>query len=320
MRHLFDLEMLDAILRGTISPEMILALSEGEVTDADDVVKGFGHIELNMPVCLPACRRRLALLLDMSDDLLDSLLLSWSCLVTDPGPADFKPGQIIPIMGNLRVLDRHSREMGLLSGAEAVMHLLGQVDLDRLSGELSDALALTDPTREPRRCSRLIERLMAVEYYRISRFDPLWSFLLYLPVVPSALRPEPPDPPRDGDGGEAAAPEDEELDRGVRSQTAYNEFRRACCQREHCSWVIPDLDTHYRTLLNRNRRLARIRKMDGIPCVVILHEKMELQKAVNCLIDNKNQYEPVTDICGRALESLAEMICCLQSDPWNPGT
>lgn len=323
MRLLFDLEMLDAILRGTISPEMVLALSCERVTGKDDVLKEMGHIELATPVCLPACRKRLALLLDMTDALLDSLLLCRSCLVTDPGPTQFRPGEIVPVQPNLETLGAHSPQMGLLSGAEAVLQLLEQVDLERLSGELSDALPLTDPNREPRRYSRILERLMAVEYYRLSRFDPCWSFLLYLPVVPSFLRPEPPEPPE--------PPEEEDdgetdgwmrsLSLMVSSREAYNAFKQRLIRREKFDErVIPDLDTHYGHVLDRNRRLARLQEMEGLPLVILLNEKKELQRAVDCLIDNANQSEPVQDACGRDLESLRDMLLHLTDDPWTPGT
>ena len=73
-----------------------------------------------------------------------------------------------------------------LMGAEAVRSLLGQVDLQAMSDEITEGLEVTKSaqTRE-----HLIKRKRVVKAFLGSDNDPAWMILDVLPVIPAELRP-----------------------------------------------------------------------------------------------------------------------------------
>ncbi len=74
-------------------------------------------------------------------------------------------------------------EVGM--GAEAVLDILGQIDLGKLSAELREESNKTSGQRH----IKAGKRLRIVEGMRAAKIDPQWMILQVLPVIPPELRP-----------------------------------------------------------------------------------------------------------------------------------
>jgi len=70
-------------------------------------------------------------------------------------------------------------------GADAIRELLGQIDLDALSGELRNDIRETQGAKR----ARAIKRLEVSEAFRQSRNRPEWMIMEAVPVIPPELRP-----------------------------------------------------------------------------------------------------------------------------------
>ena len=70
-------------------------------------------------------------------------------------------------------------------GAEAMLHILGTLDLEQLSKDLHHEIALSSGQRR----KKAIKRLKVVEAFRKSNNKPEWMILTVLPVLPPELRP-----------------------------------------------------------------------------------------------------------------------------------
>lgn len=127
--------------------------------------------------------------------------------------------------------------------------------------------ALKDATGQKK--ARIIKRLEVVEAFRISGNRPEWMILEVVPVIPPDLRPM------------------VQLDGG--------------------RFATSDLNDLYRRVINRNNRLARLKKLDA-PEIIIRNEKRMLQEAVDSLIDNGRRGRAVTGPGNRPLKSLSDML------------
>ena len=117
--------------------------------------------------------------------------------------------------------------------------------------------------------SRIVKRLEVVEAFRSSGNKPEWMILTNLPVIPPDLRPM------------------VQLDGG--------------------RFATSDINDLYRSIINRNNRLARLLDL-GAPEIIVRNEKRMLQEAVDALIDNGRRGRPVTGPGNRALKSLSDML------------
>lgn len=72
-------------------------------------------------------------------------------------------------------------------GAEAVMSVIAQIDLDQLSVELKKELTDTKPTSA--KYVKVVKRLKLVDGLRRAKIDPSWMIMKVLPVLPPDLRP-----------------------------------------------------------------------------------------------------------------------------------
>lgn len=70
-------------------------------------------------------------------------------------------------------------------GAEAVLEMVREVDLDQLVEDLREEMAETKGSRR----SKAIKRLRVVEGLRKAKIKPDWMFMTILPVIPPDLRP-----------------------------------------------------------------------------------------------------------------------------------
>ncbi len=72
-------------------------------------------------------------------------------------------------------------------GAEAVLSVLGEVDMEKLAEELRKEVNETKPTST--KYMKLVKRLKIVEGMKKTKIDPSWMILRVLPVLPPDLRP-----------------------------------------------------------------------------------------------------------------------------------
>ena len=153
-------------------------------------------------------------------------------------------------------------------GAEAILDLLKQIDLDKLSYELRDR-ANSDSSQM--RKTEALKRLQVVEAFRGSRdvSKPEWMIMKIIPVIPPELRPLVP-----LDGGRFAT---------------------------------SDLNDLYRRVIIRNNRLKRLIEIKA-PEVILRNEKRMLQEAVDSLFDNSRKASAVKSESNRPLKSLSDSL------------
>ena len=260
-----------------------------QVTKAKVRRERMGHIDLATPVShiwyFKGIPSRMGILLDISPRVLEKVLYFVNFIVLDPGNNDESKGPVtglkrLELIDDARYHEVESR-CGLNSfragmGADAVLELLRELDLEALSEQLKAEIAKIDAQRanqsretESQKRTRAVKRLEVVESFRTSGNKPEWMILTALPVIPPDLRPMVP-----LEGGRFAT---------------------------------SDLNDLYRRVINRNNRLKRLLQL-GAPDIIVRNEKRMLQESVDALIDNGRRGRPVTGPGNRALKSLSDLL------------
>src|SRR5437868_7010839 len=231
-----------------------------------------GHIELASPCShvwffkgLPS---RIGHLLDISLRDLESVLYFESYVVTDPGDAPVKEGEVIKEETKFRELDQQFRATSFkaMMGAEAIKELLKRVDVNDLTTELREKMK--NETSLQKRL-KYAKRLKVAEAFRKSGNKPQWMILDVIPVIPPELRPLVP-----LDGGRFAT---------------------------------SDLNDLYRRVINRNNRLKKLMDLHA-PEVIVRNEKRMLQEAVDALFDNGRRGRVLRGANNRPLKSLSDTL------------
>src|SRR5574344_1079720 len=155
-------------------------------------------------------------------------------------------------------------------GGEALMILLKELDLDKLSYELRHK---ANKETSQQRKQEALKRLNVVEAFREGqqRIEnrPEWMIVQVVPVIPPDLRPLVP-----LDGGRFAT---------------------------------SDLNDLYRRVIIRNNRLKKLIEIKA-PEVILRNEKRMLQEAVDSLFDNSKKSSSVRSEANRALKSLSDSL------------
>ncbi len=270
-----------------------------EVTEKKVRRERSGHIELVVPVAhiwyFRSLPNKMGYLLGLPTKKLDAVIYYEKYIVIQPGAlAGAKEGE-----GEGAVELNGSHKLDLLSeeeyldiidnkldpnndylddsdpnkfiakmGAEAVLDLLHNLDLDSLSYELRDR-ANNDSSQM--RKTEALKRLQVVEAFRSSKEvnSPEWMILKIIPVIPPELRPLVP-----LDGGRFAT---------------------------------SDLNDLYRRVIIRNNRLKRLMEIKA-PEVILRNEKRMLQEAVDSLFDNSRKASAVKSESNRPLKSLSDSL------------
>ncbi len=231
-----------------------------------------GHIELASPCShvwffkgLPS---RIGHLLDISLRDLESVLYFESYVVTDPGDAPVKDGEVIKEENKYRELDQQFRATGFkaMMGAEGIKELLKRVNVEEISVELRERMKHETSLQKRLKYAK---RLKVVEAFRKSTNKPQWMILDVLPVIPPELRPLVP-----LDGGRFAT---------------------------------SDLNDLYRRVINRNNRLKKLMDLHA-PEVIVRNEKRMLQEAVDALFDNGRRGRVLRGANNRPLKSLSDTL------------
>ena len=268
-----------------------------EVTEKKVRRERSGHIELVVPVAhiwyFRSLPNKIGYLLGLPTKKLDSVVYYEKYIVIKPGAlAGAKDAEGVEELNGSHQFDLISEDEYLdiidnrldpnndylddedpnkfiaKMGAEAVLDLLRDLDLDSLSYELRDRA--NNDTSQMRKTEAL-KRLQVVEAFRGSKNinKPEWMILKIIPVIPPELRPLVP-----LDGGRFAT---------------------------------SDLNDLYRRVIIRNNRLKRLMEIKA-PEVILRNEKRMLQEAVDSLFDNSRKASAVKSESNRPLKSLSDSL------------
>ena len=161
-----------------------------EVTRAKVRRERMGHIELAAPCThiwffrnVPS---KIGTLLEMTPKALEQVVYYVCYVVLDPKKTDFLYKQVITDKEYRDAIEKYgpnSFEAGM--GAEAIKRLLGEVDLEKESVQLKQAL----PTMKGQKKIKAMKKLDVVESFIKSNNNPTWMVLDVIPVLPPELRP-----------------------------------------------------------------------------------------------------------------------------------
>lgn len=148
-----------------------------------------GHIELAAPVShiwyFKGIPSRMGLALDMSPRSLEEVIYFASYVVTDPGDTPLEKKQLLSEKEYRSYREKYGYAFQAGMGAEAIKHLLQDLDVNKEIEILKEELR----TAQGQRRNRTIKRLEVLEAFRQSGNKPEWMILDVLPVIPPELRP-----------------------------------------------------------------------------------------------------------------------------------
>jgi DNA-directed RNA polymerase subunit beta' len=162
-----------------------------EVTVSKVRRERMGHIELAAPVAhiwfLKSLPSRIGLLLDMQLKQLERVLYFESYIVIEPGLTPLDRYQLLTEDELIDAQDEYGEDAFTAGiGAEAVRHMLINLDLEGERDALKEELAVTKSELKPK---KIIKRLKVVESFIDSGNRPEWMILEVVPVIPPELRP-----------------------------------------------------------------------------------------------------------------------------------
>jgi DNA-directed RNA polymerase subunit beta' len=259
-----------------------------EVTEKKVRRERMGHIKLVVPVAhiwfFRSLPNKIGSLLGLKTKELEQVIYYEKYIVINQGILEkegIKKGVLLDETQYFECLDAIPTENQLLDdedpnkflakmGAEALIVLLKDLDLDKLSYDLRHT---ANRETSQQRKQDALKRLNVVEAFRDSQSRienrPEWMIVQVVPVIPPELRPLVP-----LDGGRFAT---------------------------------SDLNDLYRRVIIRNNRLKRLIEIKA-PDVIMRNEKRMLQEAVDSLFDNSRKVSSVKSESNRALKSLSDSL------------
>ena len=160
-----------------------------EVTKASVRRERMGHIELAAPVShiwyFKGIPSRMGLILDLSPRTLEKVLYFANYIVLDPADSGLQYKQVLTEKEYQDARESYGNDFRVGMGAESIMELLKNIDLEKDAEELKKELV--DATGQKR--ARIIKRLEVVESFRESGNRPEWMIMTAIPVIPPDLRP-----------------------------------------------------------------------------------------------------------------------------------
>ena len=149
-----------------------------------------GHIELASPVAhiwyLRSLPSRIGLMLDMTLREIEQVLYFERYIVIDGGLSPLERGQLLSEELYQQHIEEHGADIKAGMGAEAIMELLSEIELERTFNELKEQIA---NTKSQAKNKRNVKRLKLIESFIKSGNRPEWMILSVLPVLPPDLRP-----------------------------------------------------------------------------------------------------------------------------------
>ena len=161
-----------------------------EVTKSKVRRERMGHIELAAPVAhiwyFKGIPSRIALILDISPRSLEKVIYFASYIVTDKGTSGLTKCQVLTEKEYHDAEEKYGKgSFKAQMGAEALLKLLSEVDVEKLSAQIKKDLEKASEQKKV----KLIKRLDTVESFRISGNKPEWMIMNVIPVIPPELRP-----------------------------------------------------------------------------------------------------------------------------------
>ncbi|MCQ2466727.1 MAG: DNA-directed RNA polymerase subunit beta' [Clostridia bacterium] len=149
-----------------------------------------GHIMLAAPVAhtwyFRGIPSRISLLLDIPPKTLSKVIYFAQYIVVNPGNTSYVKKQTIDEVEYREVMrDPNRGSFDARMGAEAIMDLLKELDID----ELAETLEKERKNASGQKKGRIIKRLEVVEAFKNSANKPEWMILTVLPVLPPEIRP-----------------------------------------------------------------------------------------------------------------------------------
>lgn len=161
-----------------------------EVTIAKVRRERMGHIELASPVAhiwfLKSLPSRIGLLLDIMLRDIERILYFESYIVIEPGMTELEKGQLLNYDEYFDAISEYGDEFTAKMGAEAIMSLLQELDLEKTAAAVREEI---QATKSETKRLRLNKRLKLIESFIQSNSKPEWMIMTALPVLPPDLRP-----------------------------------------------------------------------------------------------------------------------------------
>lgn len=161
-----------------------------EVTQTKVRRDRMGHIELASPVAhiwfLKSLPSRIGLLLDMTLRDIERILYFESYVVIEPGMTSLERGMMLTEEQYLDNLEEWGDEFDAKMGAEAVLSLLQDLNLNQDIEEMREELETTNSETKRK---KITKRLKLMEAFAVSGNKPEWMIMNVLPVLPPDLRP-----------------------------------------------------------------------------------------------------------------------------------
>ena len=161
-----------------------------EVTKSSVRRERMGHIKLAAPVShiwyFKGIPSRMGLIMDIAPRILEKVLYFASYIVLDGGDTALNYKQVLSEREYRDAIETYgygSFRAGM--GAESILEILSNIDLEKESVELKEALV--DATGQKR--AKIIKRLDVIEAFRSSGNKPEWMILTNVPVIPPDIRP-----------------------------------------------------------------------------------------------------------------------------------
>ncbi|MHC4453408.1 MAG: DNA-directed RNA polymerase subunit beta', partial [Planctomycetota bacterium] len=153
--------------------------------------KRMGHIGLAAPVVhiwfFKAMPSRIGTLLGMKTNVLERIIYFQGYVVIDPGSTPLKEYQLLTVDDFAEVQEKYGEgSFSAGMGAEAIRTILKNLDLEKTSKELREALK---ETKSKQKTKDIIKRLSIVEAFKESGNEPEWMVMDDVPVIPPDLRP-----------------------------------------------------------------------------------------------------------------------------------
>ena len=160
-----------------------------EVTKASVRRDRMGHIHLAAPVShiwyFKGIPSRMDLILDIGPKNLEKVLYFAAYIVLDPGTTDIPFKKIFTEQEYRELYDQYGNTFRVGMGAEAILELLKNVNLEEEAAKLKEELSNTTSQK----AARLIKRIEVMEAFINAGTKPEWMILTEVPVIPPDLRP-----------------------------------------------------------------------------------------------------------------------------------
>ena len=161
-----------------------------EVTKSSVRRERMGHIKLAAPVShiwyFKGIPSRMGLIMDIAPRILEKVLYFASYIVLDGGETALNYKQVLSEREYRDAIETYgygSFRAGM--GAESILEILSNIDLEKESVELKEALVYATGQKR----AKIIKRLDVVEAFRNSGNKPEWMILTNVPVIPPDIRP-----------------------------------------------------------------------------------------------------------------------------------